>query len=104
MKVLVADDDAIVRTLIVKAVESLGHVTIQAADGKQAWNILCNNQDIALLITDIMMPDMSGESLVKIIRGNEGTSSLPVIIVSGIVSIGEIEGILQLGNSCFIAK
>lgn len=103
-KILIAEDDAIVRKLLVKAIESAGHMAIQTSNGSLAWDIIKDNNDISLLITDVMMPNMNGKELVQIIRGNESTKELPVIIISGVVAFNEISGLLELGASRFMPK
>ncbi|MDZ4786036.1 MAG: response regulator [bacterium] len=104
LKVLICDDDLITRKLLSRTVESLGHTAINASSGKKAWDILMDNSDISLLITDIAMPDLDGRELIKTIRGNESVAKLPIIIVSGVVGYNEIREILELGASRFMPK
>jgi CheY-like chemotaxis protein len=55
-KILIADDDAASRSLVARAVEREGYSAILASDGIRARTILDDNSDIALMITDIVMP------------------------------------------------
>jgi len=103
-KVLVAEDDEVSRQVIVNIVESLGLTTIQSSNGKIALEILLDNPDIALLISDIMMPELDGMMLIKILRGRSTFAELPIIIISGVAVINEIHSILELGPSIFLDK
>ena len=103
-KVLVIEDDLISRKMLVKAVEDLGLIAIQSCDGRQGWETLWENQDVCLIITDMMMPDMDGRELIQIVRGNEQFSQLPIIIVSGVVTPEEVESLLKRPPCTFCQK
>lgn len=61
--ILLVEDDAHVRDVHAAALRTLGYTIIEAKDGEQACNILGERSDIALLLTDIIMPGMSGRDL-----------------------------------------
>ncbi len=102
--VLIAEDEVSSKTILKKIAESEGLSVIQANTGLLAWNILQDNPDIKLLITDIKMPELDGEELVKRIRNDEHLKHIPIIIVSGVVKISEISHMLESGASRFLAK
>jgi two-component system chemotaxis response regulator CheY len=84
LSVLVVDDSAIMRTIIIKHLRAsgipLGEV-IEAGDGAEAlWLLAKNPVDLALV--DINMPVINGEELIQKLRKNRKTESLPVIVVS----------------------
>jgi diguanylate cyclase (GGDEF)-like protein len=64
----------------------LGHTyrLLHAKDGMQAWDVLEKNPDIAIVITDIHMPNMSGHQLLVKIRKSDGANhkNLPVIVMT----------------------
>ena len=103
-KVLVAEDDEFSREIIVHIVKDLGLIAIQCSNGKTALEILFDNPDINLLISDIMMPELDGMMLIKILRGKEKFVNLPIIIISGVAALNELEHILELGPSTFLDK
>ena len=103
-KILVADDDPVSRRIITRVMGSIGLCSIEASNGKLTWEILRDNPDVSLLITDMMMPEMNGRELIQLIRGNSRFAELPIIIISGIVALREIDDILKLGASRFIPK
>jgi len=103
-KILVAEDDEISREIIVRLVESLGHIAIQSSNGKNALAVLLDNPDIQLLICDVMMPELDGMMLIKILRGKESYLTFPIIIISGVAALNEINHLLELGPTIFLEK
>jgi len=103
-KILVAEDDDVSRELIVRTVESLGCLTVQSANGKTALAVLLDNPDIRLLICDVMMPELDGIMLIKILRGKQDFENLPIIIISGVAVINEINHLMELGPTVFLEK
>jgi len=103
-KVLVIDDDLITRKMIVKNVEGLGYTAIQSSNGRHGWETLWENPDVSLVITDMMMPDMDGRELIRVLRGNQTFTGLPIVIMSGVSSPSEVADLLELGNATFCAK
>lgn len=103
-KILVADDDEFSREIIVNRVESMGFIAIQSSNGKTALAILLDNPDIRLLICDVMMPELDGLMLIKILRGKKNFETLPIIIISGVAPLNEINHLLELGPTVFLEK
>ncbi len=64
-KVLVVEDDDTVRLLTVASVEELGFMVFTANGAGEALRILAANTDIALLVTDVVMPEVSGRQLAE---------------------------------------
>ncbi len=79
--VLVAEDDQDVALLITQMLKNEGYCFKWVKNGKEALDIIEDRMP-ALVITDIMMPEMDGLELIKAIKANEETSHLPIIIVS----------------------
>jgi len=98
-KVLIIDDDRVSRAIIKKAIEKLGFVAIESANGRHGWETLWENDDIKFLITDMAMPDMDGRELIHLIRNDDGMKGLPVIIVSGCFSSEELQPIIAISPS-----
>ncbi|MDZ5603723.1 response regulator [Pseudomonas sp. RP23018S] len=82
MPLLVVEDDDIVRMLTVEVLEELDYTVLEAADAAQALSILKDaNQPLDLLMTDIGLPDLSGQELAQLAR--EIRPLLPVLFASG---------------------
>ncbi len=104
IKILIAEDDTIVQKIVSSVVEGMGYAAIISPNGKHAYEMLKENRDINLLITDIMMPEMDGKQLIRTLRGDSGFKDLPVIIMSAVAGINQISGLLDLGASMFQPK
>lgn len=78
-KILIADDEELIRKLIGDCLKKSGHTVLEAEDGEQAINLFKKNPDIKLALLDIMMPEIDGWQVCRKIRE---TSGIPVMLVS----------------------
>ena len=82
MKVLVVDDFATMRKIVRNILKQIGFEDItEAEDGNVALRVI-KSEPVGLVVTDWNMPNMSGLDLLREIRGNPETSSLPVLMVT----------------------
>lgn len=81
-KILVVDDSATVRKLISGKLSKSGHEVLCAADGIEALEKI-NEIMPDLILLDINMPRMDGYQVCKLIRNNEATKDVPVVMISG---------------------
>jgi two-component system chemotaxis sensor kinase CheA len=81
-KILVVDDQFTVRELERSILESAGYSVITAEDGQAALDVLARDSDVALVLTDIEMPNVTGLELLAAIRGASDRPALPVVIVT----------------------
>jgi PAS domain S-box-containing protein len=79
--ILAVDDDPLVLTNTLAMLEDLGHTAIAASSGRIALEILRSRDSIDLVITDQVMPDVTGMELAKAIRGE--WPKLPIILATG---------------------
>ncbi|WP_407529164.1 hybrid sensor histidine kinase/response regulator [Methylobacterium oryzisoli] len=98
MTVLVVDDDPLVLMNTSAMLEDLGHSVLEASSGEQALRILRRSETIDLLITDQLMPGMTGTQLIEVLRAEH--AGLPVILASGYAELPEDElaGLVRLGK------
>jgi twitching motility two-component system response regulator PilG len=80
--IMVVDDSATVRKLISGKLEKCGHIVITAVDGMDAMEKL-NDVTPDLILLDIAMPRMDGYQVCKLIRNNESTKEIPIVMISG---------------------
>lgn len=99
LNVLVVDDSAVMRSMIIKTLKlsgvSLGEV-YQAGNGKEALDVL-NDNWVDLALVDINMPVMDGEQMIDAVRANPVTADLSVVVVSTESSESRIEMLQQKG-------
>jgi signal transduction histidine kinase/ActR/RegA family two-component response regulator len=79
--ILVVEDDAEVRTLVIEMLAELGYATIESENGVQALGQIDAHPEIALMITDVVMPGMNG----RVLAGEVATRrpGLPVLFTTG---------------------
>ena len=65
MRILIAEDDAVSRTILRRAVEKFGHECLAAEDGEKAWEIYRETPGVDAIISDWMMPGMDGLELCR---------------------------------------
>lgn len=78
-KILVADDEKLIRKLIEDCLSKNGHTVLQAENGDEALELFEKNPDIKLALLDIMMPETDGWQVCRKIRK---TSGIPIMLVS----------------------
>lgn len=100
-KVLTIDDAKFTRTMLKKILTEFGHETIEASNGREGLDKICNDQpDIVLL--DIHMPEMDGLELLSVLR--ETHTDVHVIVVSADVQDITKDKCIDLGVSYFFNK
>ncbi len=99
--ILVADDEKNIRSGLSLALEDEGYRVFTAADGEEAWSVL-TSEDIDLLITDLRMPKVSGNELLKRVSGAYPT--MPVVILTGHGTIESAVEAMRNGAVDFLTK
>lgn len=103
-KILIAEDSATMRYLIMSTISALGNYEIiEAANGFEALRIL-PREKVDLVITDINMPDINGLELVSFIKSNPNYKSTPLFIISTEGSERDREKGIQLGADAYLVK
>jgi CheY-like chemotaxis protein len=91
VRVLVVDDEPNLRYLLRLLFEINGHDVDEAGDGRAAiGQIALRRPDV--IVTDVMMPVMTGRELIARLRGDPATAAIPIIVVSASTNIRTIEG------------
>ena len=92
--ILIAEDSALLNKLICDSLKKAGYVNlIHTENGQQAWEIICDckkkgqlKEHVQCVITDIEMPLMDGHRLTRLIKEDDETKNIPVIIFSSLVN------------------
>ncbi len=100
--ILVVEDDAEIRFMI-KDLLSSDYQIVEASNGKEGLQVV-NQKHPLLIISDIIMPEMDGVEFVKVMKADEFTSHIPIILLSSKSSIdNQIEG-FESGADAYINK
>lgn len=102
-KVLVVDDNLQNLELILAYLEDIDCEALSATGGQDALDMVQNDPpDLVLL--DVMMPKISGFEVCKRIKNNPETADIPVIMVTALSEMGDIERAINSGTDDFLSK
>jgi DNA-binding response OmpR family regulator len=103
LRVLVADDDPIIRSLVVAVLAELGYESEVASNGVEAWQIFEESHP-DLVILDVDMPDIDGIEVCRRIRELDDRREVFVLFLTGRDKPETLELVLDAGGDEFIAK
>jgi DNA-binding response OmpR family regulator len=102
-RILVVDDDAIVRRFVSSLLEERGYRADTAADGDEALGLL-RESSRDLVLTDLIMPRRDGFELLRDMKEDPALSRIPVIVLSMRNKEGDIVRGLELGAEDYVVK
>jgi CheY-like chemotaxis protein/signal transduction histidine kinase len=103
-KVLVVDDDVRNIFALSSVLERRGMSVLTAGTGREAIAMLESTPDVAIVLMDIMMPEMDGYETMHVIRQNVSSRRLPIIALTAKAMKGDREKCLEAGASEYLAK
>ncbi len=104
IKILIVDDSRFYRKIIRDLLQIHQYQTVEATNGNEALEMLNQNQDIAMVITDYNMPEMTGFELVKAIRATHSRDKLSIIGLSTEGSSNMSAQFIKSGANDFLNK
>jgi len=102
LKILVAEDDAISRTLILKLLKPFGNEILVAKTGLEAVELAKNNPDVDLILMDMQMPQMDGYEATRMIR--EFNKNVVILAQTAFALEGDLEKTKAAGCNYYISK
>jgi hypothetical protein len=102
--VLLVDDDARNIFALSSLLERRGMHVLTATTGREAIALVQSSPEIALVLMDIMMPEMDGYETMDVIRRNPAHRRLPIIALTAKAMKGDREKCLEAGASDYLAK
>jgi CheY-like chemotaxis protein len=96
-RVMVVDDDQDNRELLLSLLEQEGFVASSAKNGAEAISLLENGLDPDLILTDLLMPVMSGWDLCEALKSKPSWQSIPIIVLCGMPA--DKRGTLQVDDA-----
>jgi HAMP domain-containing protein/signal transduction histidine kinase/DNA-binding response OmpR family regulator len=103
-KVLVVDDDVRNIFALSSVLERRGMTVLSAGTGREAIQTIETTPDLAIVLMDIMMPEMDGYETMQVIRQNPALRRLPIIALTAKAMKGDREKCLEAGASEYLAK
>jgi two-component system cell cycle sensor histidine kinase/response regulator CckA len=99
--VLLVEDEPMVRTVAERALTRHGYTVITANNGYEALEILDKGEEIALLISDVVMPEMDGPTMVR--EARKSRPDLPILFMSGYAE-EQLRKSIDLDHVAFLPK
>lgn len=114
--ILAADDSVVARALIEQGLDAIGAPYIMTKTGKEAWTRLSEmasaadaegknlSERVAMVLTDLEMPEMDGFTLTRNIKKSSRFAGLPVVIYSSLSGTTNEEHVRSVGADAYVAK
>jgi CheY-like chemotaxis protein len=102
-EILVVDDDKVTLRTLEYILKRAGFVVIPLSLGKEAVKV-AKDRSPALIILDIMMPDMDGGDVASILKNDPQTKNIPIVFLSSLITKKEEQSNSQADGLYFIAK
>ncbi|HTE45274.1 MAG TPA: response regulator [Gemmatimonadaceae bacterium] len=103
MKILVADDDSVVRTIVARVASDAGYELVEAENGLDAIEAL-ERDDPDVLITDLRMPVLDGFELVQTVRASVAHRAMPIVCLSSVSDREAIMRLAEMGITDYVLK
>jgi CheY-like chemotaxis protein len=102
-RVLIVDDSPVVRRITMRALANDGYVLSEAGDGREALERIRREMP-DLVILDLVMPELDGLDVLKALRANPATVSLPVLILTSETDEGSTRAGFDVGATDYLTK
>lgn len=103
-KILVIDDDSRNIFALTAVLKAKKYSCISATSAKDGFEILANDKDVAVVLMDMMMPDMDGYQAMAKMKEDPAMRTIPVIAVTAQAMVGDRERCLDAGAAGYISK
>ena len=103
-RVLVADDDPVIRHLLRSTIMKGGYEVTEVADGREAYRILRADADFRAAIFDMKMPYLQGLELVRYMRTEKRLMRIPAMMITSEQDLRLMTECLSVGATVFLSK
>lgn len=101
--ILVVDDNETNRDLLCRRLEREGFTAVPATDGRQALEML-GNGTYDLVLLDIVMPEVDGYEVLRVIKGTASLRDIPVVMISALDEMSSVVRCIEMGAEDFLPK
>lgn len=103
-RILIADDDPVIRHLVTSIVRKEGYAPVVATDGREALRILQNDANFSAAIFDMMMPHIEGIEIIRHMRTEKRLMRIPVMMITSEKDFGLMKNSFAAGATVFLPK
>ncbi len=101
--VVIADDQPSLRLLVSATITSDDYYVVQAADGKEAWDLIVRHRP-AIALLDVQMPGLTGVELTRMIKADPNVASTHVILLSAKTQEADVRAGMEAGADRYMTK
>jgi DNA-binding response OmpR family regulator len=102
-KILIVEDDPVLQKTLQEFLIGEGFEVFSAGDGDEGVRTATKeNPDLILL--DIILPKKNGYEVIKELKANEGTMKIPIVLLTNLGGIHDVEKALELGATTYLIK
>lgn len=102
-KILIIEDDRSLQNAVVETLGQEGYKTVSAFDGEEGLQKLAAEKP-DLILLDIILPKKDGYEVLSEIKGDEATKDIPVLILTNLEEVDNVQKALDLGATTFMVK
>lgn len=102
--ILIIDDDNRNIFALSAVLKSKGFDCLWATSAKEGFTIIADNINVAVVLMDMMMPDMDGYQAISVMKKSVRMQNIPVLAVTAQAMVGDKERCLSAGASGYISK
>jgi CheY-like chemotaxis protein len=103
-RILVADDDPVIRQLLTSVAEREGYRAVAVADGREAFRILNSDADFCGAIFDMMMPNIDGLEMIRYMQTEKRLRRIPVLMITSEKDLKYTAASFAAGATLFLSK
>jgi CheY-like chemotaxis protein len=103
-RILIADDDPVMRHLLASIVRSEGYDAVVVEDGREAYRVLQSDADFRVGIFDMMMPHLEGLDIIRYMRTEKRLRRIPVMMISAERDLKLMANSFVAGATVFLTK
>lgn len=102
-KILFVEDETAIQKTLGESLRNKGYDVQSALDGEIALKLV-KNEKPDLILLDILLPKKNGLEVLEELRKDKSTKDIPVIILTNLENIGEVERAIELGATTYLVK
>ena len=103
-RILIADDDPVIRHLVTSIVTKLGYKAVALSDGREACRLMAADADFKAAILDMSMPYLEGIDLIRYMRTEKRLMRIPVVLITAEQKITLMADSFAAGATAFLPK
>lgn len=104
IKIILIEDEVFIHDLYKKMLEKAGYFVLGAYDGEEGIKTVRENEDASLVLLDVMLPKVHGIDVLRLIKGEEKTKQIQVVLLSNLGDESIIDEAINQGARDYLKK